>query len=44
MTVAAPAPAPLALPHLERLRRRLTGLATRARLPELLLVAGRLSC
>jgi hypothetical protein len=31
-------------PRLDRVRRRLTGLATRARLPELLLIAGRLSC
>ena len=44
MTVAA-----LPLPHrpalrLDRVRERLTALATRARLPELLLIAGRLSC
>ena len=28
----------------DRVRERLTSLATRARLPELLLIAGRLSC
>ena len=51
MTVAAPAQAPVSLPPaaqvpapLERVRRRLTGLSIRARLPEILLVAGRLSC
>ena len=41
--MTAPALLPPA-PVLLRVRLRLTGLATRARLPELLLIAGRLSC
>jgi len=44
--LALPAPRPVLRPgpRRQRVTRALTGLATRARLPELLLVVGRLSC
>ena len=44
MTVAALPLQHRPAPRLDRARRRLTALATQARLPELLLIAGRLSC
>ena len=49
MTVAALPVATLPLAHRpalrpDRVRERLTALATRVRLPELLLIAGRFSC